>query len=99
MVHDDKYETRLFRKVHPDLSKSSFFKLLVKFADLSENCCGRGAKVAETVGTMTAVGWAWQQQGGYDLVGHVPRYTMVRFGRHLTQCKGAGGDTVENRKL
>ncbi len=32
MVHTDKYATRLFRKVHPDLSKSSFFKLLVKFA-------------------------------------------------------------------
>jgi len=46
---------------------------------------------------IAAAGRAWQQQGGYGLVGHVPRYRMVRFGRHLTQVEGAGGDTVENR--
>jgi hypothetical protein len=47
----------------------------------------RGIAAAERV---------WQQQGGHDLVGHVPRYRMVRFGGHPTQVEGAGGDTVKN---
>ena len=54
----------------------------------------RGAGVGETVGTMTTVGWSWQEQGGYSLVDHVVDYRMVGFGRVLTQCEGAGVDTV-----
>ncbi len=45
---------------------------------------------------IAAAGRTWQEQGGYVLVDHVPRYRMVRFGRHLTQVEGAGGDTVKN---
>ena len=37
---------------------------------------------------------AWQEEGGYNLVGHVPSCRMVGFGRVLTQCEGAGKDTV-----
>jgi hypothetical protein len=48
---------------------------------------------------MTVVGWVWHQQGGYDLVGHVPRYRMVRFGMDLTECEGTGLDTVESQSL
>ena len=44
---------------------------------------------------IAAVGRAWQQQGGYGLVVHVPRYRMVCFGRNLRQVEGAGVDTVE----
>ncbi len=40
--------------------------------------------------------WVWQQQGGYDLVDHVPLYRLVHFGGYLTQVEGAGGDTVKN---
>ncbi len=36
------------------------------------------------------VGWAWQQQGGYDLVGLDPHYRMVHFGIHLTQSETSG---------
>ncbi len=43
-----------------------------------------------------AAGRVWQQQGGYSLVGHVPRYRMIHFGGYLTQVEGAGGDTVKN---
>ena len=46
---------------------------------------------------MVAVERVWEEQGGYGLVDHVPRYRMVRFGRNLTQVEGAGGDTVKNR--
>jgi hypothetical protein len=28
---------------------------------------------------MDAAGWAWQEHGGYDLVGHGPCYRMVRL--------------------
>ena len=45
---------------------------------------------------IAAAGRVWQQQGGYGLVGHVPRCTKVRFGGHPTQVQGAGGDTVKN---
>ena len=45
---------------------------------------------------MSSAGRAWQQQGGYVLVGHVPHYRMVRFGGHPTRVEGAGGDTVKN---
>jgi hypothetical protein len=48
---------------------------------------------------MAVTGWAWHQQGGYDLVEHVPRYRMVGFGRHLKQSEGAGVDTVESKSL
>jgi hypothetical protein len=43
-----------------------------------------------------AAGRVYQQEGGYVLVGHVPRYRMIRFGGHPTQIEGAGGDTVKN---
>ena len=43
-----------------------------------------------------AAGKVCQEQGWYGLVGHVPRYRMVRFGGHRTQVEGAGGDTVTN---
>jgi hypothetical protein len=33
-------------------------------------------------------------EGGYDLVGHVPSYRMVGFGRVLTQCEGVDMGTV-----
>ena len=46
---------------------------------------------------MVAVERVWEEQGGYGLVDHVPRYRMIRFGRNLTQVEGAGGDTVKNR--
>ena len=46
---------------------------------------------------MVAAERVWEEQGGYGLVDHVPRYRMVRFGRNLTQVEGAGGDTVKNR--
>ncbi len=32
----------------------------------------------------------------HDLVGHVPRYRMVRFGGYPTQVEGARRDTVKN---
>ena len=46
---------------------------------------------------MVAAERVWEEQGGYGLVDHVPRYRMVRFGRNLTQVEGTGGDTVKNR--
>ena len=45
---------------------------------------------------MVAAERVWEEQGGYGLVDHVPRYRMVRFGGHRTQVEGAGGDTVTN---
>ena len=45
---------------------------------------------------IAAVGRVWQQQGGYGLVGHVPRFRMVRFGGHPSEVEGTGGDTVKN---
>ena len=45
---------------------------------------------------IASAGRVWQQQGGYGLVGHVPRYRMIHFGGYLTQVEGAGGDTVKN---
>ena len=48
---------------------------------------------------MVTVGWAWQQQGGYDPIGHIPRYRIVGFGRDLTQCEGEGVGTVESQSL
>jgi hypothetical protein len=48
---------------------------------------------------MTAVGWVWHQQGGYDLVGHGSTLPMVRFGMDLTECEGTGLDTVESQSL
>ncbi len=35
-----------------------------------------------------------QQKGGYDLVGLVPHYRMVRFGNHLTESERAGVDKL-----
>ena len=55
---------------------------------------GRGWEQRETVGSMSAAGWARQQQGGYGLVGLVPRYRMVCFGSHLTQSERAGVDKL-----
>ena len=55
---------------------------------------GRGWEQRETVGSMSAAGWARQQQGGYGLVGLVPRYRMVCFGRHLTESDRAGVDKL-----
>ena len=40
------------------------------------------------------MGWARQQQGGYGLVGLVPRYRMVCFGSHLRQSERAGVDKL-----
>ena len=37
----------------------------------------------ETKGIMVAVGWSWQEQGGYEVVGHLPDYRMTFF-RKLT---------------
>ena len=51
-------------------------------------------EVGETVGGIAAVGWAWQQEGGYDLVVLVPRYRMVCFGIHVTQSETAGVDKL-----
>ena len=31
----------------------------------------------ETKGIMVAVGWSWQEQGGYEVVGHLPGYSMA----------------------
>ena len=31
----------------------------------------------ETKGFMVEVGWAWQEQGGYEVVGHLPDYSMA----------------------
>jgi len=45
---------------------------------------------------MVAAGRVWQQEGGHDLVGHVPRYRMVRFEGHPRQVEGAARDTVKN---
>ena len=45
---------------------------------------------------IAAAGRVWQQQGEHGLVGHVPRYRMVRFEGHPTQVEGAGRDTVKN---
>ena len=45
---------------------------------------------------IAAVGRVWQQQGEHGLVGHVPRYRMVRFEGHPRQVEGAGRDTVKN---
>ncbi len=45
---------------------------------------------------ITGAGRVWQQQGENGIVGHVPRYRMVRFGGHPTQVEGAGRDTVKN---
>ena len=62
-----------FRDVHVGISKSRKVHFLCpvsrrtgdqKFSILD----ARGAGVGETVGRMSAVGWAWQQQGGYDLL-------------------------------
>ena len=33
----------------------------------------------ETKGIMVAVGWAWQEQGGYEVVGNLPDYKMGCF--------------------
>ena len=33
----------------------------------------------ETKGIMVTVGWAWQEQGGYEVVGHLPDYRMTCF--------------------
>ncbi len=44
---------------------------------------------------ITAAGRVWQQQGEHDLVDHVLRYRMVRFGGYPTQVEGAGRDTVK----
>ena len=33
----------------------------------------------ETKGIMVAVGWEWQEQGGYEVVGHLPDYRMACF--------------------
>jgi hypothetical protein len=45
---------------------------------------------------MVAAERVWQQQGEHDLVGHVPRYRMLRFEGHPRQVEGAGRDTVKN---
>jgi hypothetical protein len=38
---------------------------------------GRGWEQRETVGSMSSAGRVWQEQGGYGLVGLVPRCRMV----------------------
>ena len=45
---------------------------------------------------IASAGRVWQQQGGYGLVGHVPRYRMVRFEGHPRQVEGTARDTVKN---
>ena len=57
----------------------------------------RGTGEGGRKGGIAAAERVWEEQGGYGLVDHVPRYRMVRFGRNLTQVEGAGGDTVKNR--
>jgi hypothetical protein len=37
-----------------------------------------GREVGETVGSMSVEGWSYQEQGGYDLVGHDPHYRKER---------------------
>ncbi len=56
----------------------------------------RGTGEGGRKGGIPAAGRVCQQQGGYDLVGHVPCYRMIHFGGYLTQVEGAGGDTVKN---
>ena len=70
--------------------KSTFFRFHdARQVGISKGEGGRKRGIA-------AAGRVWQQQGGYGLVGHVPRYRMVRFGGHPTEVEGAGGDTVKN---
>ena len=60
---------------------------------------GRGTGEGDRKGGMAAAGWAWQQEGGYDLVGHVPCCRMVAFGRILTKLEGDGVETVQNESI
>jgi hypothetical protein len=55
----------------------------------------RGTGEGGRKGGIAAAERVWEEQGGYVLVDHVPRYRMVRFGRNLTQVEGTGGDTVK----
>ena len=87
------------RKVH--------FLFTVSMSDLGPRKCNfypQNAPFESARGTgeggrkrdKAAAGRVWQEQGWYGLVGHVPRYRMVRFGGHPTEVEGAGGDTVKN---
>jgi hypothetical protein len=57
---------------------------------------GRGTGEGGRKRGIAGAGRVWQQQGENGIVGHVPRYRMVRFGGHPTQVEGAGRDTVKN---
>jgi hypothetical protein len=59
----------------------------------------RGVTVGETVGRIDVVRCVWYQQGGLDLVDHVPGYRMVGFGRNGMQSEGAGGHTKKTQPL
>ena len=69
--------------------KCNFYRQNVPF----ESARGKG-KGGRKRG-IAAAGRVCQQQGWHDLVGHVSRYRMVRFGGHPTQVEGVGGDTVK----
>jgi hypothetical protein len=70
--------------------KCNFYRQIAPFES------GRGTGEGGRKRVIAGTGRVWQQQGGYDLVGHGPRYRMVRYGGHPTQVEGAGGDKVKN---
>ena len=81
--------------------KSGGEKKTTNFAHFSKGCVffwpvplKDVREVGETVGGIAAAGWAWQQQGGYGLVGLVPRYRMVCFGSHVTPAETGGVDKL-----
>ena len=50
--------------------------------DGSKCCIFRNVEISpgpERLGIMVAVGWAWEEQGGYEVVGHLPDYRMTCF--------------------
>jgi len=91
------------------ISKSRKVQFLwtMSMSDLGPRKCnfhGQNAPFESARGTgeggrkrgIAAAGRVWQQQGEHGLVGHVPRYRMVRFEGHPWQVEGAGRDTVKN---
>ncbi len=82
------------------LHRHSYIGFILAFASSIHNKqpfdSARGTGEGGRKRGIASAGRVWQQQGGYGLVGHVPRYRMIHFGGYLTQVEGAGGDTVKN---
>jgi hypothetical protein len=76
--------------VGPGPGKCNFYRQNAPFE--SARGTGEGGRKRD----IAAAGRVWHQQGENVIVGHVPRYRMVRFGGHPTQVEGAGRDTVKN---